>query len=201
MSWPRIRGIDYPPTITPRQSCSHPESTVVPVVPDWYAGTDSTVVGPRITTPKKYLIRSKGISTSTYRPWVLNPSFSTRHSPGAPQTKIDESPELLRKSKIRRMCRRWTPAVPSPSRPLDATPLNLRGVWSMVVQVQEPRVGRALIDRWQRPSLPCVARAAVHVHPPLAMWFGLLSAELDWWAAAPQASSRPRLLVGAALVN
>ena len=59
---------------------------------------------------------------------------------------------------------------------------------------------QGLIDRWQRPSLPCVARAAVHVHPPLAMWFGLLSAEFDWWAALPQASSRPRLLVGAALV-
>src|ERR1700693_3255097 len=60
---------------------------------------------------------------------------------------------------------------------------------------------QCLIDRWKRPSLPCVARAAVHVHPPLAMWIGLLSAKLDWWAAGPQASSRPRLLVGAALVN
>lgn len=60
---------------------------------------------------------------------------------------------------------------------------------------------QCLIDRWKRPSLPCVARAAVHIHPPLAMWIGLLSAKLDWWAAGPQASSRPRLLVGAALVN
>jgi len=45
MSWPRVRGIDYPPTITPRQSCSHPESTVVPVVLG--TGLVQTVAGPQ----------------------------------------------------------------------------------------------------------------------------------------------------------
>jgi hypothetical protein len=61
------------------------------------SGLVQSVFGPRITTPKQYLIRSKGISTSTYRPWISNPSFSTRHTPGAPQTKIDEEPRTAEK--------------------------------------------------------------------------------------------------------
>jgi hypothetical protein len=104
-------------------------------------GLVQSVFGPRITTPKQYLIRSKGISTSTYRPWIFNPSFSTRHTPGAPQTKIDESPELLKKSKIRRMWRRWTPAAPSPS--ATGHECNITQSLRGLVQVQEPRVGSA----------------------------------------------------------
>jgi hypothetical protein len=67
----RLPPHDYPTSVllSPRKYSSSRCTGLV-----HRTGTDSNVVGPRITTPKQYLIRSKGILTSIYR---IDPGSST----------------------------------------------------------------------------------------------------------------------------